>query len=293
MEILRILRWLLTHPLNRHRRSSALLNYVKWQIGSRLVPGMIAVPFVDHSRLLVRPSLTGATGNVYAGLHEFEDMAFTLHLLRPEDTFLDVGANVGSYTVLAGGAAGAHCIAIEPVPSTYQLLCDNIRLNAMEARCRAENIALGSAEGIIRFTSSLDTENRVALPDDSATIEVRVRRLDDIVLAQVPTLIKIDTEGYESEVLAGAAATLRHPTLIAVIMEANESGHRYGFDESEIQRLMHDFGFETTKYSPFERTLVTSTHCGRDGNIIYVRNRQAVEHRIKTAPAHSVQGIRI
>ena len=49
--------------------------------------------------------MTGATGNVYCGLHEFEDMALVLHALRPRDLFVDVGANVGSYTVLGGQPA--------------------------------------------------------------------------------------------------------------------------------------------------------------------------------------------
>jgi hypothetical protein len=41
------------------------------------------------------------SGNIYAGLHEFGDMAFVLHFLRAGDLFADVGANIGSYTVLA------------------------------------------------------------------------------------------------------------------------------------------------------------------------------------------------
>ena len=43
----------------------------------------------------------GVTGNVYCGLHDFAEMSFMLHLLRAGDLFADIGANVGSYTVLA------------------------------------------------------------------------------------------------------------------------------------------------------------------------------------------------
>lgn len=57
--------------------------------------------------------MTGATGNIYVGLHEFEDMAFLLHVLRRTDLFVDVGANIGSYTILAGGAAGAKLLLNE------------------------------------------------------------------------------------------------------------------------------------------------------------------------------------
>lgn len=47
--------------------------------------------------------MRGATGNVYVGLHEFESMGFVLHVLRSSSAFIDVGANVGAYTVLAAG----------------------------------------------------------------------------------------------------------------------------------------------------------------------------------------------
>ena len=57
--------------------------------------------------------MTGATGNIYAGLHEFVDMAFCLHLLRSGDLFVDVGANIGSYTVLASKVAGANSVTLE------------------------------------------------------------------------------------------------------------------------------------------------------------------------------------
>jgi hypothetical protein len=59
--------------------------------------------------------LTGATGNWYCGLDAFEDMAFLLHFMREEDLFVDVGANIGSYTILAGNEVGAETIEIEPI----------------------------------------------------------------------------------------------------------------------------------------------------------------------------------
>jgi hypothetical protein len=47
--------------------------------------------------------MTGATQNIYVGLQEFVDIMLTLHFLRKGDLFLDMGANVGSYTILASG----------------------------------------------------------------------------------------------------------------------------------------------------------------------------------------------
>lgn len=103
MGLLKSLRFVLHHPLNRGRPVTALSRWLRWQLGSRLLPGAVLLPFVDEVGLLVRPGMTGATGNVYCGLHEFEDMALVLHALRPDDLFVDIGANVGSYSMIGGG----------------------------------------------------------------------------------------------------------------------------------------------------------------------------------------------
>ena len=63
----------------------------------------------------------GATGNLYVGLHEFEEMAFLLHFLRRGDLFADVDANVGSYTILAAVAVGTEAIAFEAGKSALRL----------------------------------------------------------------------------------------------------------------------------------------------------------------------------
>jgi hypothetical protein len=114
----RTLRHFLNHPLGRRNRLGTLMRILRWQIGSRALGTAVAVPFVDGTRLLIRAGMHGATGNVYVGLMEYEDMAFVLHLLRKDDAFLDVGANVGVYSILAAGR-GANVLAIEPVPATY------------------------------------------------------------------------------------------------------------------------------------------------------------------------------
>ena len=143
--------FVLSQPLNRAHKLAALVRYFRWQFGSRLVPGDVLVPFVDKTYLRVCPGMTGATLNIYAGLHEFEDMAFLLHLLRKNDLFVDVGANIGSYTILAGGAVGARCISVEPVKSTFEKLEDNINLNRLSVNAQALNIGIDNKKSVLKF----------------------------------------------------------------------------------------------------------------------------------------------
>lgn len=278
--------FLLNHPLNKDSKWSALKRYLCWQFGSRLVSGDVLVPFVDKTVLLIRPGMTGATGNIYAGLHEFEDMALVLHLLSESDLFVDVGANIGSYTILAGGAVGAQCISVEPIKSTFQLLDGNINLNRLSSHVHALNMGIGKEKGVLRFTAGLDTVNHVLSDSEQVdnVVEVPVISLNDLLKDREPVLIKIDVEGFETNVIAGADKILSRPTLLAVIMELNGSGDRYGFDESTLHVKILSFGFETYTYSPLERQLVSLKN-GKSltGNTLYVRNIEEVKKRLQDA----------
>lgn len=294
MSLIRTARFILSHPLNRGHALAALRRFVNWQIGSRFVPGAVACNWVNGSRFLVARGETGLTGNVYTGLHEFADMAFVLHCLRPEDLFVDVGANVGSYTILACAAVGAAGMAFEPLPKTFGRLIDNVRLNGMEARVRCLNMGVAAGRGTVAFTSGLDTMNHVVATDESskATMEIETTSLDEALAGVAPFLIKIDVEGYETHVIEGAARTLGDPRLHAVIMELNGSGRRYGFDETALVRVLRDHGFESYTYDPFSRSLTWVEPAEfAEGNMIFVRNVPVVESRLRSAKTFRVNGI--
>jgi len=108
--MLRQLKFVTNHPLIRRNPIAALMRVAAWQVRSRTQTECLHV-WIEGTRLAVRKGMTGATGNIDCGLHEFADMAFVLHTLRAEDVFLDIGANVGTYSVLASDVCGARTIA--------------------------------------------------------------------------------------------------------------------------------------------------------------------------------------
>jgi FkbM family methyltransferase len=287
------LSFILRHPLNRSSRVAALGRYLRWQLASRMLPGAVAVPFVGATRLLVHPGMKGATGNVFCGLHEYEDMAFVLHALREGDLFVDIGANVGSYTVLAAGAAGAECVCFEPHPTTHAHLLDNLRLNDLEGRVTARNIALGATSSSVALTAGLDAMNHVVAGGEEAVaaIEVPVETLDAVLAGAAPVIVKIDVEGFETEVLDGAPLTMRSPALLAVLMELNGSGLRYGHDEDRLHARMLEWGFVPARYDPQRRSLEPVASRGAEaGNTLYIRDLDALRERVRSAPRHAVQG---
>ncbi len=287
MGLLAILKYIIAHPLNRDNKFGAVLRFMKWQLNTRLNPYPIIYPFTDKALLVVKKGMYGATGNLYCGLHEFTDMGFLLHFLRADDLFVDIGANIGSYTALAAGHVKAHTISFEPVPATFAHLKRNIYINQAHDIATPYNMALGAQKGTIEFTSTLDSMNHVATKDDTDTIKVAVNTLDDMLEDKAPSLLKIDVEGFETEVIRGAKNTLDKKQLKAIIIELNNSGARYGYDEKKIHESFLGAGFEPYIYDPLMRRLTKAATFGFH-NTIYIRDLSFVENRLQNAEAFKV-----
>jgi FkbM family methyltransferase len=291
MSLLSNLQFIANHPLNKRRKVGALIGFVKWQIGSRLIPGRVMYDWVNGSKLIVRSGETGLTGNVYCGLHEFPEMAYLLHVLEPLDVFVDIGANVGSYTVLACAAKGASGYCFEPVPETFERLTENLRANDLLDRVHAFNIGLSDKEGELQFTIGENCENHVVNGSQSLadTVKVKVSSLDVILNGDAPSVMKVDVEGFETPVLAGAHAALSNESLHSVILELNGAGFRYGYSEEKILETMAGYGFSAYAYEPFSRTLKVLSGKNRlSGNTIFVRGINAVLDKIRKTPQQLV-----
>ncbi len=219
--------------------------------------------------------MTGATGNFYTGLHEFGDMGFLLHFLRSQDLFVDVGANIGSFTVLASGVAQARSISIEPVPSTFARLTRNMDTNHLNGLVTAFCQAAGANRGSIRFSIDRDSVNQAVQEDyQGKSMEVPVVPLDETLRGQAPCLWKIDVEGFELEVLRGASSSLDESNLRAVLLEG---------DSPEIEIVMKRSGFERSSYNPLNRELKRvsdKTVAGRQSiNNLWIRDFDFVAAR--------------
>ena len=247
--------------------------------------------FITPVKFYASKGLTGITGNIYSGLHEFEDMAFLLHFLRPEDIFFDVGANVGSYTLLASGVCKTRSVAIEPVQKTFNILSKNITLNNIQNKVSLVNAVVGGSVSTIVFTQTEDTQNHVVSADELTTdaVELPVITINALITQGFPALIKIDVEGYETEVVKGMNKILEDHVLKAIIIELNGSGGRYGFDESKIHDLFISKNFKPYKYDAFARKLFLMESHGVY-NTIYCRDIEFINGRIKNAPAVKVMG---
>lgn len=280
------------HPLNA-RPFSAISRMLRWQIATRILPESLhALPFVNGSLLLAKRGDVGVTGNWYNGLDEPCEMGFLLHTLRSGDLFVDVGANVGSFTVLACSIDGVSAIAFEPIPETAIKLRRNILINDFGTRVEVRMTGVSNTKCTLRFTKNQDSMNHVVGKDDSepaSSIEVEVVRLDD-ELSYLPPgqllVFKIDVEGHEYSVIEGARNILSKDTTIAVIMEINGSGMRYGISDECLIDEMKSLGFIACIYDIKMRELseiqrVLPSH----QNTIFIKDIEFLRQRIKIAPS--------
>jgi len=288
-------RFVLGHPLTEGRRGEAVSRVFLWQLGTRLLKTPVVVPWVNDTRLVIEKGMVGATGNVYCGLHEFNDMGFSLHFLRPADLFLDIGANVGTYTILAAGVAGARVVSFEPIPSTFRRLVDNVNINNLSALVDLRNVGLGAFAGTLVFSADRDAENHVLYAAElcgrAATV-VSVFSLDELMGELRPTMIKMDVEGFETEVIRGGDLTFGSPTLEVVLIELNGAGARYGFAEDAIRKRFADWGFCACHYDPRTRRLrvIDAEKAVRDGNTLYIKDVLNTQQKLLAAKAFTVLG---
>ncbi len=164
-----LVRFISAHPLTKHDPVRPLVRVAMWQIKSRIQREVI-IPWVGNQKLIVKRGMTGATGNIYVGLHEFVDMMFVLHFLRCGDLFLDIGANVGTYSILGSDVCKANTWAFEPDPDAAHALRRNIEINGLQALVSVHEVVLGALEGEVPFTIGQDTGNRVAKAGERSRI---------------------------------------------------------------------------------------------------------------------------
>lgn len=280
----------LEHPLNRKNKVGAIVNFIKWQLLLRHAnasSSYVIAPYIGGLKCIIKKGLTGMTGNLYSGLHEFEEMGFLLHILRKDDFFFDIGSNIGIYTLLASGIKEANSFSFEPVQQTYQLLKSNIAINNLETKATPYNVGVGSNEGLINFSADLDTTNHAVGAEYDGKIEsVKVIRLDNEFAGKIDrcTVFKIDTEGFEDQVLTGAEKMLENRNLKAIIVEMNKP--------ELIHAIVSRFDFKPCSYDVFNRKL-TPVDFKSLSNVIYVRDKEFVENRLLRAERIQVKGFSI
>jgi FkbM family methyltransferase len=210
------------NPGNRGKRLRKTLSAVAWQFKKRTTGSIRGLLLPNGMRFNAYPDCVVSSSLIYSDWPEYRELMFIRRALRQGDAVIDVGANVGHISLLLSDVVGGQKVfAFEPVPGTYRRLKENWQLNGLPP----ENIfavAVGESRGMVFIendqhpTTTLSVSN---VPSGDGAVEVPLVRLDDYRhcwQGSAVGFLKVDVEGYETEVFLGGDLLLREdrPRLI-------------------------------------------------------------------------------
>lgn len=242
-------RFIWAHPSNRSKRTRQLLRAASFQARARLLGHRQKVLLGDRSYIWAELHHTASTKALYAKPPDWPEMLVWQRELAPGDLFVDVGANIGSYSIIAA-ERGAHVLAIEPDAEAAARLRENIMLNGYDIDVR--ELVLSDRAGWTTFTEGLDTVNHLCLEEVVAsgmvTHRVMADTLDALLEHRHAAGVKIDVEGAETLVLRGADGALSEGRIRLLQLEWNAASRQLiGQGRAPLARLLADYGYELTR----------------------------------------------
>ena len=195
-------------------------------------------------------------GRASDGLTKEPDTIAWIDQFKPDQVFWDIGANVGIFSLYAAKERGVRVLAFEPAADNYMVIARNIQLNGLEGKVAAYCLAFAGKTDLGTMNLSAQQlgaavhqfgspgEASPYLPEGTPTYAQGTigYRIDDFIRqfdAPFPDHIKLDVDGLETQILAGARETLSDRRLKSIMLELNVT------DPDEIARatgLLSDAG---------------------------------------------------
>jgi len=247
--------------------------HLGWQ-ARRTVHGFPCELTISHSRLSVeQPGSVAALVNSM-GMYDFHNMnLLKLVLSAGPAAFVDVGANIGSYTLVASEVTTASVFSIEPHPATFAMLLRNVNRNR-RTNVTCLNVALSDCEGQVLFTDRAGSSvNRVLGSSENGEtfLPVPCRTLDSACreFGIQPDIVKVDVEGHEGQVLAGFRQFLPRTKLVLI----------EGGEQPNTRSILNAVGFLGPVYFHFTRSAFLPFRQRRAEDPVYVNQRHLEEFK--------------
>jgi FkbM family methyltransferase len=193
----------------------------------------------------------------YFSEYEAETINLALNLIKEGDVFLDIGANIGIYS-MAASKKGAKVFSFEPHPEAFLDLQNNIALNPdLEANVNLLNMALSDKDGNVDFICAPDsaysslgnaissgrsnqfsTEHKISVPSTTIDSFISKYKIESIALC------KIDVEGGELNVLRGAKGALSNKKIKLILLEINSvSNTSSNYTPDKLIEFLDSYGY--------------------------------------------------
>jgi FkbM family methyltransferase len=209
-----------------------------------------------------------------------------INLMAPSEVLLDIGANVGTYSIYAASVKNLRVMSFEPEASNFSILNKNIRLNNCSDLVTAYPIAVGTENTFTKLYLAKDFEGW-ACNSIGQNLDPHLKQrktvlaqgaicygVDDICkkIDVSPSHIKVDIDGLELEVIKSAVNTLANIELKSLLVELNPTVDEH----SETIKILRDCGFHYHKQMS-EETKVKAGHFKNMNNFIFHRDKNELE----------------
>jgi FkbM family methyltransferase len=235
-----------------------LLRAAAWQVWKRVTGRPWDVAVSGSVRIRCHPDSTSASLVLYCGgLPDFHEMTFMRRYLRPGDAFLDVGANVGVYSLLAADLVGpdGRVEAVEPDATAAARLRENVARNGL-LQVHVHECAAADRDGAVEFLQGRGTQNRISAGLDAGErTSVPAIRLDELIGARRFAMGKMDIEGAEPLALRGASPALAAANPPVWLLEFTGLMRAYGFSEEGVAGWLRERGYGLAVYDARSRVL--------------------------------------
>lgn len=210
---------------------------------------------VEDCWFMISPSSVMGHEVLLYGLYEKYVATAFLAALNEGDVVLDIGANLGQYSLLASRKVGPTglVIGVEPVPHVFERYQAHLARNGC-TNVRAVHTALGAQPGVVRMNvirDDNDGQHHIASSEEPPgnAIEVPVTTVDvllDRYADQRPVaVVKIDVEGWETPVFTGASKLFEQQRKPIIFFESiSEHAQRYGFDVADLHGMLQRRGYQ-------------------------------------------------
>jgi FkbM family methyltransferase len=247
------LKYIWSHPNCQQQQLQSICKFMGWQFYKRLTHRYLDIQLVSKVKMRCHPDSYSAAAALYCGLYDYDEMNFLLRYLQEEDSFLDIGANVGIYTLLAAYKIQSGSIySFEALPKNYSRLAENLNLNnfqqvksfAIAVSDSTGSIALNLAEGdSMPFITTTTTDNSIIVPTNTLDNCLQDQEVNNLTLA------KIDIEGAEILAFKGATSLLKQQRPYVWILEINDTVNHFGHQKKDVVNFLQDYGYGLYSYN--------------------------------------------
>ena len=205
---------------------------------------------------------------MYNWIVDWEEFNLIRDLVKEKDYCLDIGANMGFYTIWFSKYT-KKILSFEPDKKNFQRLYQNLRINELDKFIVSYNIALGAEERLVQFTNNMDGENHISLSENENTEKVQCRKLENVLKEnniRYVKYIKIDVEGFEIFVLKGLTDYLEQKKIEVIQIEINKTLSNSGTTVSQLLDYLESFGYSLCSYDVAGKKLKKETYNDRREN---------------------------